>query len=203
MSHTMNLKDAERRAWMLYFKDGLWDLFFGFLFLAGGLRTLTGSLWAYLLLAVGLLLFIVGRRAITLPRLGEIKFGPKREARRRTLLILILATVALTFAVLLLPLLGIAAPGANAGLVFALVVPLILAIVAYFMDFRRLYGYAALAAIFMILTEVVSMQVGAIAQIFAGGIALLVGSWHLFHFIQEYPLPAEALMDEGESNGQS
>jgi hypothetical protein len=203
MSQTMNLKDVERRAWTLYFEDGLWDLFFGFLFLAGGLRTLADSLWSYLLVGVGLLIFIVGRRAITLPRIGVIKFGRKRRASRQKLLILILAAVVLTFAVLLLPFLGLATPGTYAGLIFAIAVPLILAIVAYFMDFRRLYGYAVLVAIFMMLTEMVSLQVGAMAQIVAGGIALLIGSWHLFHFMKKYPLPDEAFMGEGNNNGQS
>ena len=78
---------------------------FGISFLASyfwpaGLRTLTDSLWSYLLVAAGLLLFIYGRKMITLPRLGEIKFGPKRKTRRLTLLILIMVAVALTFAVL-------------------------------------------------------------------------------------------------------
>jgi MFS family permease len=203
MSQMMNLKEAERRAWTLYFEDGLWDLFFGFLFLAGGLRTLTDSLWAYLLVVAGILIFIVGRRVLTLPRLGGIKFGPKRQARRQKLMILILVALALTLAVLLLPVLGVATPGAYAGLIFAAIVPLILAVVAYFMDFRRLYGYAVLVAIFMMLMEMVSLQAGAMAEIVAGSIALLIGSWHLLHFMKEYPLPDEAFMGEGNNDGQS
>jgi hypothetical protein len=201
MSQTMNLKEAERRAWTLYFEDGLWDLFFGFLFLAGGLRTLTDSLWSWLLVAAGLLVFILGRRMITIPRLGEIKFGPKRQARRQTLIILILVAVVLTFAVLLLPVLGMATPGPNAGLLFAAAVPMILVIIAYLMDFKRLYGYAALMAIFMIVTEMVGQPAGAMAQVIAGMIALLVGLWHLFHFLRAYPLPEEELMGEGDVDG--
>ncbi len=203
MSQTMNLKDAERRAWTLYFQDGLWDIFFGCLFLAGGLRTLTGSLWAWLLVLAGLLLFIYGRKMITLPRLGEIKFGPRRKARRRVLLLLIMAAVALTLFALLLPVFGIAAPGPNAGLLFALVVPLILVIMAYLMDFKRLYGYAALVAIFMLLSETASLQGGAAAQAAAGGVALTIGFWHLVQFLREYPLPDEEVLHEGKSNGQS
>jgi hypothetical protein len=203
MPQKMNLQDAERRAWTLYFQDGLWDLFFGCLFLAGGLRTLTDSLWSYLLVLAGLLIFIFGRRLITLPRLGEIKFGRKRKTRRLTLLILILIAVALTFAVLLLPLLGIAVPGPIAGLLFAIIVPMIFVIMAYLMDFKRLYGYAALVAIYMILTEAVSLQAGAVTQIVAGLVALSIGLWHLFHFLRAYPLPAEEMMDKGEADGQA
>jgi hypothetical protein len=203
MSQAMSLKDAERRAWTLYFQDGLWDLFFGFLFLAGGLRTLTDSLWSYLLVAAGLLLFIYGRKVITLPRLGEIKFGPKRKTRRLTLLILIMVAVALTFAVLLLSVLGIATPGPNAGLLFAVIVPMIFVIMAFLMDFKRLYGYAALVAIYILLTETVSLQAGGIAQVAAGLIAITIGLWHLIHFLRDYPLPEEELMTEENSDGQS
>ncbi len=203
MAQSMNLKETERRAWTLYFQDGFWDLFFGFLFLGGGLRTLTDSLWAYLLVAAGILLFIFGKRWITLPRLGEIKFGPERKARRQTLLILIMVAVAVTFVVLLLPVVGIATPGPKAGLLFVLLVPLILVIVAYFLDFKRLYVYAALAAIFMIVTEMVSLQMGAVAQIIAGGIALFAGLWYLVQFLRHYPLPDVTSMDEGDADGQA
>ena len=203
MSQSMSLKDAERRAWTLYFQDGLWDLFFGFLFLAGGLRTLTDSLWAYLLVAAGLLLFIYGRKMITLPRLGEIKFGPRRKARRLVLLILIMVAVAMTFVILLLPVLGVTALGSNAGLLFAVIVPMIFVFMAYLMDFKRLYGYAVLVAIYILLTETVSLQAGAIAQVAAGLVAISIGSWHLFQFLRDYPLPEDEMMSERDADGQS
>jgi len=200
MSQTMNLKDAERRAWTLYFADGLWDIFFGSLFLAGGLRTLTDSLWAYLLLVAGLLLFFFGRRLITLPRLGEIKFGRQRKKRKIILLILIMVALVLTLAVLLLPVLGIATPGPNAGWFFVILVPLILAFVAYFLDFNRLYIYAVLMATFMLLAEFVGSQAGAMAQIAAGLIAVFIGLWYLVHFLRDYPLPDEEMMSGGDAD---
>ena len=80
MSQMINLQDVERRAWTLYFQDGLWDIFFGLLFLGGGLRALTGNLWYYLLVAAGVLVLILGKRWITLPRLGQINTA--RSARR-------------------------------------------------------------------------------------------------------------------------
>ena len=203
MSQTMNLKDAERKAWSLYFEDGLWDIFFGSLFLAGGLRALTDSLWAYLLLVAGLLIFFLGRRMITLPRLGEIKFGRQRKKRKIILLIVIMVALVLTLVVLLLPVLGIATPGPNAGLLFVILAPLILAFVAYFLDFNRLYGYAVLMAIFMLLAEFVGLQAGAIAQIVAGLIALIIGLWHLSHFLRAYPMPDEEVMGGGDVDGQS
>ena len=201
MSQMLSLKDAERKAWTIYFEDGFWDIFFGLLFLGGGLRALTDNLWSYLLVLAGILSIILGRKYITVPRLGAIKFGPKREKRRSVLMALIVTAVALTFLALLLPLLGVS-PGPNAGLIFAIIVPMIFVIMAYLMDFKRLYGYAALAAIFIVLTETVSMQAGAVAQIVAGLIALIVGLWHLLRFLRRYPLPQEESIAEADYNGR-
>ncbi len=201
MSQMMNLKDAERKAWTIYYEDGLWDIFFGLLFLGGGLRELTDSIWSYLLIAAGILSIYLGRRYMTLPRLGEIKFGPRRKTRRGVLVALLSVTVVLTLFVLLLPRMGAPLPGPNIGLVFAIIVPMVFIIMAYLMDFKRLYGYAALAAIFMILTETVSIQAGAVAQIVAGLIALSIGLWYVVHFLRDYPLPQEEMTTKGASNG--
>ena len=209
MSQNLSLKDAERRAWTLYYEDGLWDIFLGLLFLGGGLRTLTGSLWFYLFVLAGILAFVLGRRFITLPRVGEIKFGPMREKKRRSLIIFIMVAVLLTLVLLLLPALGIATPGPLAGLIFAAVVPLIFVYMAYMMDFRRLFGYAVLVAIFMIITEMVGTEAGAIAQTAAGIVALISGLWHLVGFLRVYPLPEEHDFDklnlptDGDANGLS
>jgi hypothetical protein len=102
-----------------------------------------------------------------------------------------------------LPVLGIATPGPNAGLLFAVIAPMIFVIMAYLMDFKRLYGYAVLVAIYMLLTETVSVQLGAVTQIGAGLITLIIGSWHLFHFLREYPLLDEELLSERDTDGQS
>ena len=36
MSEMIDLHHVERRAWRLYFQDGLWDIFLGLLFLGWG-----------------------------------------------------------------------------------------------------------------------------------------------------------------------
>ncbi len=213
MSENLSLKEAERRAWTLYFEDGLWDIFLGLLFLGGGLRGLTDSLWFYFLILAGILVFVLGRKYITLPRVGEIKFGPIRERRRRTLLILITVSVLLTFSLLLLPALGIVSPGPMAGLVFAAAVPLIFMYMAYLMDFKRLYGYALMVGFIMTITEMVGREAGYWAQVVGGLIALIIGLWHLVSFVRKYPLPDNGEFDkinpemlgqtaEGDDNGR-
>jgi len=203
MNDNLSLKEAERRAWTLYHEDGLLELFLGLLFIGGGLRTLTDSLWSYLFILAGILIFVLGRRYITLPRVGLIKFGPRRKRKRRSLFIFILVAVILTILLLLLPALGIAGPGPTAGYVFALVVPLIFAYMAYQLEFKRLYVYAVLVAIFMLVVESAGTWAGAWAQFGTGLIILIVGLWHLLHFLQNYPLPDHTVMKEGEADDES
>jgi hypothetical protein len=47
------------------------------------------------------------------------------------------------------------------------------------------------------------MQAGAVAQIVAGLIALIVGLWHLLRFLRRYPLPQEESIAEADYNGRS
>ena len=97
---------------------------------------------------------------------------------------------------LLLPALGIAETGQTAGFILALTVPLIFVYMAYLLDFRRLYGYALLVAIFMLAAEFISTEAGAAAQVGAGMVALIVGIWRLARFLRAYPMPHETMIYE-------
>ena len=195
MTNMIDLHDVERRAWTLYFQDGLWDIFLGLLFLGGGLRSLTGNLWFYLLIAAGVLALILGKRWLTLPRLGQINFSPQRRARQNVLRVAILAVVLLTAALAL----WTALP---AGWIFVVLVPGIFLLMAYMMDFKRLYFYAILIAGFVVITEVYGDPLAAWAQIVAGLVPLSVGLVLLVQFLRRYPVLDEASLLEtgGDSN---
>jgi hypothetical protein len=90
MQRGLCLKEAERRAFLLYFRDGLWDLFLGLVLL--GLTAavyleevgLGSSSWWMLIgfaLAVGV--FLAGKWWISLPRMGLVRWGQKRKANLR------------------------------------------------------------------------------------------------------------------------
>lgn len=203
MSQMINLQDVERRAWTLYFQDGLWDIFFGLLFLGGGLRALTGNLWYYLLVAAGVLVLILGKRWITLPRLGQINYSQKRKARTNVVRIVALAAMIFTAVVFIIGVNGAETSDFPVGWVFVLMVPGVLILMAYMMDFKRLYGYAVLVAGFMVITELYGDPMAAWAQIFAGLVPLTVGIILLVRFLREFPVVDEEALAEGANNGQS
>jgi len=110
MNQKMSLREIERKAWTSYFEDGLWDVFFGALFLIGGIRSLTDNVWYTLLLLVPVLMLPIGKKLITIPRLGHVKFGPARKLRQSKAIAVLVISVLATLALLLLPHSGLSLP---------------------------------------------------------------------------------------------
>ena len=203
MSQMLDLRDVERRAWTLYFQDGLWDIFFGLLFLGGGLRALTDNLWFYLLVAAGILVFILGKRWITLPRLGQINYGPQRKTRLNVVRLVGFAAMVYTAVVLAMILSGADLNGVPVGWIFVFLVPGVFLLMAYLMNFTRLYGYALLAAVFVVISELYGEPAAAWAQIVAGLVPLAVGIVLLVRFLRRYPVVDEQMLARGGDNGRS
>ena len=203
MSEMIDLRDVERRAWTLYYQDGLWDIFFGLLFLGGGLRSLTDNFWFYLLVAAGILVFILGKHWITLPRLGQIQFSAQRKARTKVVRIVALGAMIVTAVIFILIVTGSDLSGLPLNWLFVIMVPSVFLLMATMMDFTRLYGYAVLVAVFTVLGEFVGNPAAAWAQIIAGLVPLAVGIVLLARFLRRYPIVDEAALAEGGDNGRS
>jgi hypothetical protein len=202
MPEMSDLHHVERRAWRLYFQDGLWDIFLGLVFLGSGLRSLTGNLWYYLLVAAGVLALILGKRWITLPRLGQIHFSPQRKKRGNVLRIVTLVGLLITAVIFVLLALDVDLSALPLSWFFVFMVPGIFLLMAYMLDFTRLYGYAVLVAVFTVLGEFVGNPQAAWAQIVAGLVPLTVGILLLIRFLRIYPAVDEAALAEGADNGR-
>ncbi len=109
MSSQLDLKEIERKAFRSTHQDGLWDMYFGLVIICVGVFTyrppegysplnLVLTLTA-LCLAYGL--FWAGKKFITVPRLGQVRFGDARKKRGRSLAIILSAVVLVQLAVLL------------------------------------------------------------------------------------------------------
>ncbi len=92
MKTTDSLKEIERRAYRSTFEDGIYDIQFGLLFLIVAcipILEIVGisRLFGYSLLIISpILLPWLGKRYITIPRMGAVEFGPKRKSKMRLLL---------------------------------------------------------------------------------------------------------------------
>jgi hypothetical protein len=218
MSQSLNLKELERLAFRRTFQDGLYDIYLGGLFAsfaAFGLKVFPGSntatlttLLYYLLGAVlSGLIFWLGKKFITLPRIGLVKFGPARQKRKRDLLIALAVIVAVQAVFVLLQFTNLLSPSArewlasilgktdNSNLLVAVVAVLFVApgmlLIAYKIDNPLGYYHAVVMAMAVFLM----IRLDQALWMVLGGIVIMIpGLVQFIRFLQRYPL--EKVTDE-------
>jgi hypothetical protein len=209
MNEKLNLKELEKKAYKSTFQDGLWDIYFslliftGALISVGGLIPLPESFNYFLILIpywiVDILILFFGKRYITVPRLGFVKFGERRKRNVKYLLIFTLFNVLLLIMILILPITGLYAiielEKYISALLFGLgLIWFPLTIVAFILKFNRFYLYAIMGGLSFFGIEIVFPLVGEPLDsiiIFGliGGIILIIGFSYLIKFLIKYPLP--------------
>ena len=209
MTENVDLKSLERKAYRSIFEDGIWDLFIGLIILSIGLSTFLSSilnlseLWfaalpTLILNTIALLVFFLGKKFITIPRLGIVKFGPKRKSKQQKLKLFLSAFFILNILLLILPFTDLVKSIQFEPLIIALILGLVaitlpFMIVAYFLDFTRLYFYAFIAGIGFFLTELLYPIVGSpldtlLPFTIAGGLIVVIGLYYFIRFLKYYPL---------------
>jgi hypothetical protein len=213
MLNTIDLKQIERKAFRSTYEDGLMDIYLGVIVAASGIfmhRPESG--YSAINIIVMLLIFAVlqglyqaGKKYITLPRMGQVRFGPLRRQKKRSMAI-ILGIIVLVQAFLVgLTFIGwmseklFASFGdynserlAVAALASLFVGPPML-VMAFLNDYPRGYYIAvlmALAVFLMILTN------QPIYTLVIGGLIIVPGMMLFVRFLRKYPIP-----QGGEVNG--
>ena len=208
----INLKELERKAFRSTFQDGLWDTYFGLIVICMSFflyrpATGYGPLNQLLMLAsmvVAYALFWAGKRFITLPRMGQVKFGEKRARRRKTMIFVLGLVVLIQVAFLGIQLVGWRNPEFGAKLneflqeknAMDLVVATIgslfvgpsMILVAFFMDFTRGYFIAVMMALAVFLMIYLNQP---IYSIIIGVLIAVPGVVLFLRFLQQYPLHRE------------
>jgi len=218
MSELLNLKELEFQAFRRTFQDGLYDIYLGGLFASfaifgsrvfPGIQTTLMTTIIYYVIGFGLssLVFWLGKYYITLPRIGLVKFGPKRQKRFKDLIWTLAVIVIVQSLIILLQfsnllptavrewLASILGQANNQSLTIALVaaffVGLPMLLIAYLIDIPSGYYHAvimALAIFVMILLD------HAWWMVVGGAMILLPGLFRLIRFIRQYP--KEMVSDE-------
>jgi hypothetical protein len=212
VSQTINLKELERKAWTSYFQDGLWDIYLGLLLLAMAVSALLSdvgfseSLGMTVLIGLqglAVLVLWVGKKLITVPRMGRVRFGPKRKAKLSWVRVILFISVLVGAGVF------VAAsamrgnrPGWLNAAFFAPAAWVVNAIVvfslgAYFLDFSRLYligvMYALPVPLDILLDELAGIDLSFIAFGVPAMVILIIGLVVFTRFLRDYPLlPEEA-----------
>jgi len=191
MNKELDLKELEKKVWLTYFQDGFWDIFIASMMLTMAIRTLTDNIWFTLGMFTGVPIMVFGKKFITIPRLGRVKFSQFRIKRQIKLVVSIGIAVCATVGLLLLISMGWGAPKAVSSLGMAAFLALIFGLIAYFLDFPRLIIYGLMFAVNEIIWGHFGEPTGPYVVLLFGSVVLVIGLIILISFIRKYPLPKE------------
>jgi len=155
MNAPLNLKELERKAFRSFYQDGIWDIFFGLMMFAMYTFTFFNEfenkalrVLSLLFLEIFAVFFLIyGKKLITVPRLGEVNFGKQRKKKFVYIIVVNLISLLVLAATAILqnskPELFSGAKGnliSSVGM--GVWIAFITSVMAYFLDFDRLYIYA-------------------------------------------------------------
>lgn len=206
----MNLKELEKKAYRSTFQDGIWDVFLGIMLLNMAISVLLTTMDFTLLqsalglavisiplTAFGLAFFILGKKYITVPRMGYVEFGPKRKSNRRKSIFVLSISAILGLLVFILTMSGkfsyvLRVKFPVIPIVFTLNVIIVFSILAYFFDFERLYIYAFLYAVPFVIGKPLQQITGyrymlTTLLFISSSIMITIGLVFFVRFINKYP----------------
>jgi hypothetical protein len=215
MSNTLDLTNLEKKAFRTVHQDGLLDICMGGIVMSmaamtynmvyseasEGFPILWFSIFLFGMLA-SQLIFWAGKKFVTGPRLGQVKFGPQRKRRARTLA-MVLAGIVLLQVLLVVGTnllwknpqwaasLGFTQAGPDYERLLVAVVGVLfvgpsVSLMAYFSDFGRGYYIAFIISLGVFLFIWFWNPAYMIA---AGLLVVLPGVVLFVRFLREYPLP--------------
>ena len=217
MSAMLDLREIERRAFRSTYQDGLWDMCWGAIVMAMAIsmhRPEDGYGPANIILAtvvpvVAGGLFWLGKKLITLPRMGQVRFGPARKRRGRTLAIILGLVVLVQAGIVGLTALGGLDPQVGAQIngfladhslerlavaaLGSLFVGPSMILIAYFSDFPRGYYIAVMMSLAVFLMILLNRPIYALI---IGGLIVLPGLVLFVRFLKRYPLSQERVSHE-------
>jgi len=125
MNTQLDLNEIEKRAFRATHQDGLMDINLAFIVTGTGLMfsglgrdefPISRLILATVGILLGSLIFWVGKKYITVPRIGQARFGPARQQKGRRLVAILAVVVMLQVVMVLLPVLAWASPSFGATL---------------------------------------------------------------------------------------
>lgn len=207
MKSTMNLKEIEKRAFRSTYQDGLWDIYYGLIVISMALfiyRPEKGyGWWNMVLMSVSFLvfyfLFFLGKKYITVPRLGLVKFGELRRKRNRTMGIVLSVFIALQILMVIATATGwfykqfgswmaLHLKGSHELLLVSIISSLMvcvgMSVIAHFSDFIRGYYITIMMSLAVFIMIYLNKP---LIPVILGLVIVIPGVVMLARFISQYP----------------
>lgn len=213
MSQKDDLKAIEKKVFTSFHQDGLIDLFLGFILLVSILSsTLDASgvsdsirivIYVPLMVILGPVLYMLGKKYITFPRMGYVKLGSKQKQKRRVVVFSVITAILATLVILTI-ILGNKAE--NVGSVFGikaefwtsalvtLIIISIFAVIAFVLMTPRFYLLGLIVGmsepLYTLLRNLTQIKyIGVIAYGIPALLLFILGTIMLSRFLNKYPLP--------------
>jgi hypothetical protein len=193
----INLKEIEKTSWTSVFQSGLVDIEIGLILIVSfALQSFSTAIdnvrfYFYLLYFVPALFYIIAYKYVITPRQGLVKFSKERKKRSRLLFIIMTTSIVILLVLTTMEWIQLIP---NAGMIIGAIVFLIPTLIAYFLNFNRMYIYAVLMTASFALNEYTitktgSIESGAYAWLITAIIILVIGTVLFVKFIKKYSLP--------------
>ena len=208
MSQPISLKGVERKAFQAAYDDGLWDVFLGCFFLmfviAPFLSSTLGDFWSSAIFVpfwgLVFLCILLLRKFVVSPRIGKMTFGKVRRTKlmRFTLLMLVINILAAILGFVASASIGIVS-GQLISVGMGFVFLILLSLIAYSLDFHRLYVYAFLTGFSPLVGEwlwnqgMVSHHGFPLTFGVSSAVMILTGLAVFLRLIRNNPVPAEGI----------
>lgn len=209
MTENINLKELEKKAYGFYFKDGIYDMAYGTLLITFAIAPILREIiylgYIIFLIIPAPLIILLGKKYITVPRIGIVKFNKNRVKKQKR--IILISSILIPFTIFLLFLTVIEVFPGNIGTmlggyaipvgagVFAII---LLSAVAYSIDFPHFYIYGIIIGLGIPFADILHKIIGPpmdslIAFGITGIVLLIFGIVTLSKFLQKYPIPKEEI----------
>jgi hypothetical protein len=196
MSYQVDMKEIERQVYLSYTEDGLVDIAIGAVIMVWGLMLLGEPSGMIGLLGIfGLGIWYLGKRFITIPRIGTFQPGPKIERRLTNLAIFLVVLGLIAFlGILVSRTMGSVFVSDHPLGILGLVIAAGVALLAYLLNAARIYFYALILFIAFAGGEILvgttnRLDIFAASVIVGGGLILISGLIVLLRFMRKYPRP--------------
>ena len=208
MNEKIDLKKVEKQTYRITFTDGLYDMTYGsllvFIAIAPILREILYPSYILFLILPPSLIILLGKRFITVPRIGIVKFNQNRTKSRGKIGLLIAILFPITVLMVVLTYLGlydIKVGGYIVPVDAGLFVLILLSLIAYILDYPHFYLYAVSIGLGIPLAASLKPIFGEpihyiISFGISGTLILIYGIITLIKFIKKYPIPEEVFKND-------
>lgn len=192
------LNEAERKLYLSYHEDGVLDLIAGLPVLMFGLGMIFDATMLFILTFLPIVLYLPMKQMITLPRMGYVRFTPKRRRKNSIGMVALFIAGTLSLIMGIVAFLGFEGRGLNlrafmleyGQLVFGVVMAAPYALISFFFGFRKFAGYAVLVFAGWLSAFLFAIPEG-IPVVLAGGLISLIGLVALVRFLADNSRPGQ------------